>query len=126
MRLFFDENMPQKVAAALQALGVCEAQHVLDELGTGTPDEEVFRFLSEKDWLLITQDDRIRRRPQQRRALLDAGLGVFILIGRGNKSVAGMMLFLLAHLEEMEERARRTQRPFIFGIPDRGKIERLG
>lgn len=36
------------------------------------------------------------------------------------------MRFLLANLTEIEEKARRTQRPFIYGIPDRGKIERLG
>jgi len=117
--------MPPKVAAAIQALGSCEARHLVDHLPRGTPDEDVFAFLASKDWLLLTQDENIRRKPHQRQALLEAGIGAFILTGRAQKSVEEMMIFLLSRLGGIETLATSTKRPFIFGIPDRGKIDKL-
>jgi len=37
-----------------------------------------------------------------------------------------MTIKKLQHLDEIEHLANRTPRPFIFGISDRGSIERLG
>lgn len=125
MILFFDENMPPKVAAALQALGSCEARHLVDHLPRGTPDEEVFRYLSHQGWHLVTQDVRIRRNPHQRRALLQSGIGAFILTGRMNRSVDQMMIFLLERLPEMRQLAQHLSPPFIIGVPDRGRVEPL-
>jgi len=74
----------------------------------------------------VTQDERIRRHPHQRQALLAAGVGAFILTGRADRNVEQMMQFLLGRLDEFRQLAQSTTRPFIFGVPDRGKIERLG
>lgn len=125
MIFFFDENMPPKVAAALQSLGTCEARHLVDHLPRGTPDEDVFRFVASQGWFLITQDVRIRRNPHQRQALLQAGIGAFILTGRANRSVEEMMIFLLGRLPEIIKAAQHLEPPFILGVPDRGKIEQL-
>ncbi|MGQ0715046.1 MAG: DUF5615 family PIN-like protein [Gemmatimonadaceae bacterium] len=126
MILFFDENIPPKVAAALQALGSCEARHLVDHLPRGTPDETVFQFLAEKGWFLVTQDYRIKRNPHQRRVLLQAGLGAFILTGRGHRSVEEMMIFVLECLPEIRVYAEETRKPFIYGISDKRKFEKLG
>lgn len=125
MILFFDENMPPRVADALRALGTVEAWHLTQHLPRGTPDEEVFAFLAGKDWLLVTQDERIRKRPHQRQALLAAGVGAFILTGRADRNVEQTLQFLLSRLDEMR-RLAGAARPFIFGVPDKGKIDRLG
>lgn len=117
--------MPPKVAAALQALGTCEARHLVDHLPRGTPDGEVFTFVASQQWLLVTQDLRMRRNPHQRRALLEAGIGAFILTGRTNRSVDEMMIFLLERFPEILRTAAGTTPPFIFGVPDRGRIDRL-
>lgn len=122
MIFFFDENMPPKVAAALQALGTCEARHLVDHLPRGTSDEDVFAFVSAQGWLLVTQDAQINRKPHQRQALLESGIGAFILTGRAERTVEEMMIFLLARMPEILETARRARAPFIFGIPDRGRI----
>jgi len=122
---FFDENMPPKVAAALQALGTCEARHLVDHLPRGTPDEEVFSFLSSQGWVLVTQDARINRKPHQRRALLESGIGAFILTGKAARSVEEMMVFLLERMPQILDSAQDSAPPYIFGVPDRGKIERL-
>lgn len=117
--------MPPKVAAALQALGTCEARHLVDHLPRGTPDGEVFTFVASQQWLLVTQDVRMRRNPHQRRALLETGIGAFILTGRTNRSVEQMMIFLLERFPQILRIAAGTTPPFIFGVPDRGRIERL-
>jgi len=124
--LFFDENIPPKVAASLQALGSCEARHLVDHLPRGTPDEQVLAFLAEREWFLITQDYRIKRNPHERQALMQAGVGAFILTGRSDRSKEEMMIFILECLPEIAELAKSTERPFIFGISDRQKFERLG
>lgn len=126
MILFFDENVPPKVAASLQALGSCEARHLVDHLPRGTPDEQIFQFLAERGWLLVTQDYRIKRNPHQRQALLQAGVGAFIFTGRTDRSKEEMMIFILECLPAMGEFAANTQRPFIMGISDKRKFERLG
>lgn len=125
MIFLFDENMPPRVAAALQALGTCEARHVVDHLPRGTSDEEVFAFAAAQGWLLVTQDARIRRNPHQRAALLQAGIGAFILTGRGARSVEQMMIFLLERFPAIHEAATATIPPYIWGVPDRGRLERL-
>jgi predicted nuclease of predicted toxin-antitoxin system len=124
--LFFDENVPPKVAASLQALGTCEARHLVDYLPRGTPDEQVFQFLAEREWFLVTQDYRIKRNPHQRQALLQARVGAFIFTGRSDRSKEEMMIFILECLPTMSELAANTRRPFIIGISDRRKFERLG
>lgn len=125
MIFLFDENMPPRVAAALQALGTCEARHVVDHLPRGTPDEEVFAFAAAQGWLLLTQDARIRRNPHQRAALRQAGIGAFILTGRGGRSVEQMMIFLLERFPEILEAAVTTTPPYVWGVPDRARLERL-
>lgn len=125
MIFLFDENMPPRVAAALQALGTCEARHILDHLPRGTPDERIFAFAAEHEWLLVTQDVRIRRNPHQRAALMQAGIGAFILTGRTGRSVEQMMIFLLERFPAIVRAAAESRPPYIWGVPDRGRLERL-
>jgi len=101
-------------------------QHLSDILPRGTQDEVLFKELSKRGWLLLTQDQRIKRNRHQREALKQAGVGAFIFTGKANKSPDQMTIKILQHLDEIEQLANRTPRPFIFGISDRGSIERLG
>jgi predicted nuclease of predicted toxin-antitoxin system len=124
--LFFDENIPPKVAASLQALGSCEARHLVDHLPRGSSDEQIFQLLADRGWFLVTQDYRIKRNPHQRQALLQAGLGAFILTGRADRSKEEMMIFILECLPNISELGASTGRPFIYGISDKRRFERLG
>ena len=121
MTFCFDENLPPRVAEALRALGT-EVYHVVEYLGRGTPDEQVFAFLAERGWHLVTQDARIHRNPHQRRALLQAGIGAFILTGRTSRTISETMIFLLQHLPAMQQAATERERPFIITVSDRGRI----
>jgi len=83
-------------------------------------------FLGAKDdWLLVTQDTRITKRPHERKALMDADLGAFFFTGRAEKSVEQLLILILECLPEIERYASRTVRPFLIGISDQGKFKRL-
>jgi len=121
---FFDENISPRVAAALAALDF-PVTHLLDHLPQGTPDKDFFPYIGEQGWVLVTQDKRIRKRPHERIAMRKAGLGAFILTGQADKTISEMTMLLLKHMPEMMKLSMKHEPPYIFGIPDRGKIGRL-
>lgn len=126
MILCLDENLPPVVARSLDALGLCGARHIVDLGWKGWRDEDIFGAIAAKGgWFLLTQDKNIRRNPHQRDALHRAGIGAFILTGRANKDPRKVMIFLLEWLPEIVELAQGTTPPFIFGLPDRGNVDRL-
>jgi predicted nuclease of predicted toxin-antitoxin system len=124
LTLLLDENLSPKIATALKALGR-EVIHVNEILPRGTSDEEIFSKLAELGWYLLTQDIKIKRHKHQREAMIQAGIGALIFTGRADKSLEEMTIKILQHLDEIESLANNTRRPFVFGISDRGKIERL-
>lgn len=126
MILLLDENMPPRVADAWHALGTVEAYHVTKHLPRGTPDVEVFEFLAERPtWVLVTQDEKIRKRPHELAALRRARVGAFVLTGRGGRDVEQMLAFLAACLPGMRKVVAAAERPFVYGINDRGQFTRL-
>ena len=122
--LFFDENVSDRIVRALRALEH-DVVHLLDEFERGTPDVRFLPAIGDKGWFLVTQDKRIRSRPHERRALLGAGVGAFVFTGRAERSTDELAILILKHLQRIKELAAKTERPFIFGISDRGKFERL-
>jgi hypothetical protein len=59
----FDENIPPGVVQALRGAGE-QARHIIEELGRGSQDEDVFQFLGSHRWYLVTADLRISRNPR--------------------------------------------------------------
>ena len=124
MTFLFDENISQLVVDALKALGKPVA-YLTDILPRGTDDITLFSRLAELGWFLVTQDKKIRRKKHELEALRRAGLGAFIFTGRAERDVDSMMMLVLKSFNEMQTLATETKRPFIFGISDRGSIDRL-
>lgn len=126
MILLLDENLPRRVAEALNVLGTVEAAHVTKYLPPGTPDIQVSAFLADKpDWVLVTQDERIRKRPHELAALRKAHAGVFVLTGRKDRNVEEMLSFLASCLEGMRLAAAKYRRPYVVGISDRRRFDLL-
>jgi hypothetical protein len=84
-----------------------------------------FYWFGELDWFLVTQDKKIKRKKHELEALRRAGLGAFIFTGRAERDIDSMMMLVLKSFNEMQRLATQTKRPFIFGISDRGSIDRL-
>lgn len=125
MKLFFDENFPPYLPEALRLFGF-DAIHALEEHEAGTTDVELFAELGDKGWIWVSHDKGAKRKPHERRALIAAGLGAFIFTGRSKRTAVQMMIFVLSHIDEMIDLATRVRKPFIYGLSDRGKFERLG
>lgn len=124
MTFLFDENISQLVVDALKALGKPVA-YLTDILPRGTDDITLFSRLAELGWFLVTQDKKIRRKKHELEALRRVGLGAFIFTGRAERDVDSMMMLVLRSFNEIQTLAAETKRPFIFGISDRGSIDRL-
>jgi PIN like domain len=84
-----------------------------------------FYWFGELGWFLVTQDKKIKRKKHELEALRRAGLGAFIFTGRAERDIDSMMMLVLKSFNEMQRLATQTKRPFIFGISDRGSIDRL-
>lgn len=126
MILLLDENLPRRVAEALNVLGTVEAAHVTKYLPPGTPDVEVCAFLADKrDWVLVTQDERIRKRPHELAGLRQGQVGLFVLTGRKDRNVEEMLSFLASCLDGMRKAAAKYRRPYVVGISDKRRFDLL-
>ena len=124
MTFLFDENISGLVVDALKALGKPVA-YLTDILPRGTVDQDLFSRLGDLGWFLVTQDKKIRRKKHELEALRRAGIGAFIFTGRAERDVDAMMMLVLKHFNEMQRLANETRPPFVFGISDKGSIDRL-
>lgn len=43
------------------------------------PDTDILRFIGARGWAFLSKDENVRRRPAERRALVEAGVAAFIL-----------------------------------------------
>jgi len=123
LKLFLDENIPPQIAVALKALGH-EAVHLEEYLPRASSDQQVLRFLADhEDWYFVSQDSKISRRPHERAALLQAGVGAYFYTGRAERSVDQPMVLMLETLPQIKAHAARTKRPFMIGISDQKKLK---
>ena len=74
MTFLFDENISPAIVRALKELGKPVA-YVTDVLPRGTDDLTIFRKLGELEWILVTQDQNIKRKKHEREAMKQAMLG---------------------------------------------------
>ncbi|MEX0690857.1 MAG: hypothetical protein WD934_00845 [Gemmatimonadales bacterium] len=129
MIFLVDATFPPQLARALQALDQedCQFRDAPAEFGADAADEILFEGLREHGWVLVTLDAKMPRRPAQRQAILDAGAGVFVFTGivLPQKSFREIAAFVLSVTDAILRRAVETERPFIWGISDKRKFERL-
>jgi hypothetical protein len=79
--IFIDRSIPRGVAEAVKEL----RQDIIwleDEFSHDGPDEEWLAVTGLKGWLVITHDRKIRTRPGERRAIMEHGVGCFIMTYR--------------------------------------------
>jgi predicted nuclease of predicted toxin-antitoxin system len=80
---FVDRSLGKKaVANALRQAGARVEVHD-DHLPQNAKDEEWLRYVGARNWMVLTQDDRIRFHFHERTALLQAGVCAFVLTAKG-------------------------------------------
>ncbi len=124
MKLAFDENLSPHLAHAIHALLTPEGGEAIsipERFGPGIADRDWIGALhAEGGWAVLTQDRKLRTRPQERIALEQSRLVVFIL-ANGWASVAywdkaaGVVRWLPAMLDAF----RVASPPALLSIPHR-------
>jgi len=122
--IFVDRSIGRrKVPGALRALGATVIAH--DEIfPDDTSDEAWLSEAGRKGWIVITRDDRIRYRPNEKEMMIESGALVFVLTG-GNLTGSRCAEILEAALQEILTIARTQARPAIYRITSEGKISHV-
>ena len=81
MNFVIDENLGRQLANGFRAFGE-NVDHVLDTFAPGTPDTQWLAHVGRLGTIVITRDERIRRRTAEKSTLIHYGLGVFFLGGQ--------------------------------------------
>ncbi|MEN8145012.1 MAG: DUF5615 family PIN-like protein [Gemmatimonadota bacterium] len=124
MKLLLDENLSPDFARGLKAFGY-SVSHVTFELERGADDQQIYQFCAAHAWLLLTGDWRMHRNKVQRAAMAQAGIGVFILTGRGNIRKDELALFLHRRMKDVATFSKANKPPCVAGIPQKGVIKLL-
>lgn len=119
--IFIDRSVPRGVADAVKMIRD-DVLWLEDEFPHDVSDQEWLAAAGERGWLVITHDKKIRTRPGERRAIMDHGVGCFILTYKQDLKKEEIVALIVENLEEMERRFEETPRPFIYTVSKGGEF----
>jgi len=124
MKFFIDNNLSVQLAEGMQGFGE-KVEHLRETFPEDTADTVWLRHIGEKRIILITRDNRIRRRPAELMALHEYKVGAFFLAGK-NKTRCELIKQLVRNWPRIKEYALKTKCPFAFRVPPTGaKIKQI-
>ena len=123
--IFVDASVPRSVADEIKKVRP-DTRWMGDLFPLDTKDPEWLAEAGRQGWLVITHDKKVRTRPGERRAIMERGVGCFILAYRQDLKKAEIAQMVLAALEDMEALFAKTRRPFIFTMSKDGEFKRYG
>ena len=122
--IFIDRSIPKPVAEALKKVRT-DVSWLEDHFVHWTKEQEWLPVAGDNGWLVILRDKKIRTRIGERRAIVEHGVGCFIL-NQGSDPTKWEYLKLLAlTLDEMEDRFRNTAKPFIYTVSRDGAMRQV-
>lgn len=89
-----------------------------------TPDEEWLQEVGKQGWILLTRDERIRRRPNELQAFRDHGVIGFVLTA-GNASAADTAALITRLYPKLIRKAKAAKPPAMFCITQSGTISQI-
>lgn len=78
---FTDRNLGKQFPGILREAGFVVERHG-DHFRDDVPDEEWIAEVARRDWVGITHDRAIRRRPNEKAAVLEACLRLIVVVGK--------------------------------------------
>jgi len=122
---FVDRSLGKSIVEALRATGLI-VHSMADVYGEKRAqrlaDEVWLRDAGKNDWIVLTKDDAIRRRPAERDALTDAAVRAFCLTTAQLRGAEQIERFL--HNRHRILRQARRPGPYIYGVYE-GGLKRL-
>jgi hypothetical protein len=119
--IFVDGSIPRSVADELRRVGK-DARAKIELYAANTKDPVWLRDVGINGWLAITRDRHIRSRPGEKRAIIEHRVGCFILTYKNDLKRPEIIQIVLDNIEEMEEKFRTTERPFIYTVTKNGEF----
>jgi hypothetical protein len=121
--IFLDETLHncRPILEALTALSVAHERHG-NYFQPGTPDEEWLPMVGEKNWILLTHDQKIRYNELEVRQIIRHKVREFVFTS-GNLTGPSMAEALLKALPKMKGLAENNEPPFIANISKSGNVE---
>jgi hypothetical protein len=117
--IFIDASLPRTVADELKKV----REDVIfkhDIFRPNTDDPIWLRRVGIEGWLAITRDAHIRTRPAERAAIMENGVGCFILTHQEGLAKPAVVRIVFDYLPEMEQKFEDTPRPFIYTVTKNG------
>jgi hypothetical protein len=122
---FVDRSLGKSIVEGLRAAGLV-VRSMTDVYGEDRaqrlPDEVWLRDVGQHDWVVLTKDDAIRRRPAERDAMIDAAVRVFCLTTAQLRGAEQAERFV-QNRHRIIRQARKPG-PYIFGVYQKG-LKRL-
>lgn len=119
--IFVDGSIPRSVADELRRVGK-DARAKIELYVPNTKDPVWLRDVGINGWLAITRDRHIRTRPGEKRAIVEHRVGCFILTYKNDLKRPEIIQLVLDNIEEMEEKFRTTERPFLYTVTKDGEF----
>ena len=124
--IFVDRSVPRSIAEALQK--VRSDVRWLEDVWMFrhyTPETHWLPIVGLADWLVVSRDKKIRTRPAERQALMDARVGAFLFTQKSDPTKWEYLKLLAKDLDDMEVIFDTTAHPFIYGIQRSGVLQRI-
>ncbi len=121
--LFFDRTCGKKLPQALRLLGLAVEMHA-DHFAHDEQDDVWLAAVGARGWIVITNDKNIRVNDAERAALIQHGVGCFVL-GSGSRTRWEQARILARAWDRMQEVMATQPQPFIFRIHADGRLEQL-
>jgi hypothetical protein len=127
MKYYFDENIPEQIARALNILDKNnEIYNTIDTIGRGVPDEDIIPFIQKQHGILVTQDRNIKRRETQSKILKSSGIGsIFYRPPKGGQKFWDMVIVFIKNWEDITKKTRNRKNRFAFEFSPRKKLEEI-
>lgn len=78
---FTDRDLGKRFPAILKEAGIFVEQHS-DHFAPDTPDEDWLGQVARHGWIVLTHDQRIRYKANERDAVMENGLAMIVLVGK--------------------------------------------
>jgi hypothetical protein len=114
---FVDHSLGKSIVEGLRVTGlsVCSMADVYGEKRAQLLADEVWlRDAGANDWIVLTKDDAIRRRPAERDALTEAAVRVFCLTNSSMRGAEQTERFI-SNRHRILRQARKPG-PYIYGV----------
>lgn len=119
--LFIDRSLGQQVVAqALREVGAIVETHD-QHFAVDAPDEAWLREAGARGWAVLTKDRRIRYRKNEKAAVVDAKVRLFVLTA-GNLTGGEMAAAFVQALPRIRRLAHESAAPFIARVDASGHV----